>query len=393
MLSADLLNSSMKSLFILFCFLIITFGKQLLAQIAPLSSPFYTVGPHVVVTETLNDASPNLLTYRPSNAVGGPFPVLLFQPGANGFGETYINVNSYDLYMEHLASFGYVVVVIDNTTGGPDNSLFTGVHDRLLTFSSNLSHWMNTYADMNKLIVGGHSNGGLNATQMALQRPSQINGIVYMASYPNPGIIGIGADDVSTFNGDVLFLNGNEDATSVILSGTTNDIAYSSYTFGYSSSDCKTRVFFNGVGHAGFGDYTHPSQTVGTLGREPITASIRHYLVSFMERTLKADPSADEQFLQSQNRLTSVLEFESTCLEFSEIPENEILNDVFPNPCSDLINFSSVNDNNSQFKIFNSIGQIVNTGVVVNNQINLNYLNSGVYLLFVGEKRIKIAID
>jgi predicted dienelactone hydrolase len=96
-------------------------GVSAFSQVDPLSSPYYQEGSLSVTSETLTDATPALLTYRPTT--GGDYPVLLFQPGANGFGDDAIDVNTYDLYMEHLASYGYVVVVIDDMQGGPNGKL------------------------------------------------------------------------------------------------------------------------------------------------------------------------------------------------------------------------------------------------------------------------------
>jgi hypothetical protein len=361
------------------------------AQVAPLNSPYYANGPYTVETETLSDATPALLTYRPSSSVGAPFPVLLFQPGANGFFEENINVNTYDLYMQHLASYGYVVVVIDNTAGGPNDNLFSGVHSRLVTFSNNPSHWMNSAANLSKLIVGGHSNGGMNATKLLLQQPQNVMGIIYMASYPNPGSFGFGADNVSSYSGNVLFLIGDEDATSVPLSGTTNEVALTAYSDRYSSANCKSWVMFNGVGHGGFGDYTHDSHTVGTIGREPVTASVRHYLVSFMERTTKASAAADEQFQLSAYRLTSVGEFQTSCNLLQEEPNtasfvnHQILFTCYPNPSEDIVNIELFDQSSIESVILmDGLGRIVPVNYS-GNTVQIGHIPVGTYFLSVND--------
>ena len=171
-------------------------------------------------------ATPNdLLVLRPSSSACGPFPTVLFQPGANGTGTSYINKHSYDIYWQHLASYGFVVIIINNTAGGPNSTLFTQTHDYIKTKVNNSSHWMHSYVDLNKFIVAGHSNGGMNATDIIINRPSEIKAIIYMASYPNPGILGLGAQNVTNYNGKVMWMCGNEDDTSAPLVGATNDIA------------------------------------------------------------------------------------------------------------------------------------------------------------------------
>jgi hypothetical protein len=359
------------------------------AQVTPLNSPYYAIGQYEVLTETLSDAAPALLTYRPSSSVDGPFPVLLFQPGANGFFEDNINVHTYDLYMQHLASYGYVVVVIDNTDGGPNDNLFSGVYNRLVTFSNNASHWMNSTADLSKLIIGGHSNGGMNATKLLIQQPQNVMGIIYMASYPNPGTFGFGADDVSSYSGNVLFLMGDEDATSVPLSGSTNEVAFTAYSEGYSSANCKSWVLFNGVGHGGFGDYTHDSHTVGTIGREPVTASVRHYLVSFMERTTKESALADQQFQLSTNRLTSVGEFQTSCTLIDDEPntasvvQNEITFTCYPNPSDDFLEVEFMNQSVLvSAHLLDGLGRDVPVDFA-GNTIQLGNIPAGTYYLSV----------
>ncbi|NMC99807.1 MAG: hypothetical protein GYA62_08815, partial [Bacteroidales bacterium] len=92
-------------------------------QIDPLLSPYYQNGPYSVVMDSDMTATPNdLLFFRPSSSTGGPFPTVLFQPGANGTGTSYINKHSYDIYWQHLASYGFVVIIINNTAGGPNST-------------------------------------------------------------------------------------------------------------------------------------------------------------------------------------------------------------------------------------------------------------------------------
>jgi hypothetical protein len=273
-------------------------------------------------------------------------------------------------------------------------NLFANVHDRLKSFANDANHWMSSMADMSKFVVGGHSNGGLNASSIIVSRPTEIMGIVYMASYPNPGIFGFGGDDVSGYGGNVLLLVGDEDATSSPFGGGTNDEALEAYEDRFESADCKTFIELEGVGHGGFGDYVHNSHTVGTIGREPVTATIRHYLVTFMERTTKANGSADSHFMEESKRLNPVATFLTSCTQLPNNPSsvnnlNHEVAKVFPNPASDVIyiemeQFSS----NTSVKLYNLQGQLVmeKTGV---STLDVGVLSQGVYALTIDNQYVQ----
>jgi hypothetical protein len=359
-------------------------GISAFAQFPPQDSPFYANGSYSVVSETLTDASPALLTFRPSLNADAPYPVFLFQPGANAPFQNDISVSSYNLYMEHLASYGYVVVVIDNTSGGPNNNLFSDVLTRLETLKASTGHWMHEFADMDNLVVGGHSNGGLNATKLILQQPQKVKGITYLASYPNPSDpFGFAGDDVSNYTGNVLFLLGDEDETTVPFSGSTNEVATDAYD-DFEVANCKTLILFEGVGHAGFGDYTHGSHTVGTIGRENVTALIRHFLVSFMDRTTKSNSVSDAYFMQNHPNHVEV--FQTTCVQLPTVSlSQEMMNfNLFPNPTNDILNIEFMNPVSGIIHVRDLSGRIVNSMSVSNSNyvsMYLNNLESGKYFV------------
>lgn len=256
----------------------------------------------------------------------------MFQLGANGFGSSAIDKHSYDIYLEHLASYGFVVLIINNTSGGPAGSLFEDMHTWVKNQVNGGESWMSTFIDLNRFIVAGHSNGGMNASDVIIDRPNEIHAIVYMASHPNPGDFwGFGSQNVSNYNGKVLLMCGSEDNTSLPLIGTTNNIARTAYNNRFTSASCKTWAYFNGVGHGGFGDYDNSSQPVGSLGREPVTASIRHILVSFLMSQFHLNYQAYNNLNDALLRPNSLGEFDNTCgfagqpeytLSLSAVPEN-----------------------------------------------------------------------
>lgn len=369
---------------------------SLFGQIDPRNSPYAGNGTYTVVMDSIMDVSTDVLIFRPSNSLLGPFPTVLFQPGANGFGSSYINKHSYDLYWEHLASYGFVVIIINNTAGGPNATLFTTTHDWIKDSVADNNHWMSDYVDLDRFVVSGHSNGGMNATDIIIDRPSEIDAIIYMASYPNPGMLGAGAQNVSGYTGKALLMCGDEDDTTVPLAGSTNDVAKTAYEDRFTNTDCNTWVFFGGVGHGGFGDYGNPDQPVGTIGRDSTTASVRHYLVSFMLTHFTADllGTAEDNLYSAAKRPASVLEFETTCSNSTGVAENMTINEagvsLYPNPTNDVLYINSnVNLNGAQVIVYDMIGSKVKSFEVLNSntqiELNMSSLNSGSYFIHISK--------
>ncbi len=291
------------------------------AQIAPSASPYIADGSYTIVADSNESISPNALWYRPQTP--GNYPVFFFQPGANGIFGGDIDRHSYDLFMKHLASWGYVVVVVDETSAGlPNGTGFTAVYDWYMDGYST-GDWQASYSDINKIAVGGHSNGGVNATNLIINNPSDIHAIVYMASYPSNNFLL--PHDVSTYSGHVLSMSGSEDTDSDPLDVKTGYEAFS-------VADCGVYLDFEGMGHGGFGDYDNSDQPVGSIGRADASASIYHYFASFLEYSLRGSSTAEANLLLPSNRLTSENEFESTCVfNTSSIVENNANIDVVIN--------------------------------------------------------------
>lgn len=72
-----------------------------------------------------------------------------------------------------------------------------------------------------------------------------------------------------------------------------------------------------------------------------------------------------------------IFSFQSATVGMAEIP-NAIATTLFPNPCKDMIHFQT-KENYLRYEIVNQLGQLVQTGLVSNNSIPTNDLNSGIY--------------
>jgi hypothetical protein len=355
------------------------------AQINPTTSPFSQNGSYTVVMDSVMTTTPDILIFRPSTP--GPYPTVLFQPGANPSGSNAINKHSYDLYWQHLASYGYVVIIMNNMQGGPNANIFKNMHNHIKTEVA-AGGWWGQYIDLNKFIVAGHSNGGMNATDIIIDRPTEIHAIVYMASYPNPGMLGLMAQNVANYTGKVLLMCGDEDDTSAPLVGATNTVAKTAHDSRFTSASCKSWVLFNGIGHGGFGDYDNANQPVGSIGRAATTASIRHMLVGFLNSQFKSDALAFGGFNTAALRPNSVGEFQNTCtLVGTRIGvENSLEFNAYPNPFNNNITIEFNSSDNYLVRITDNQGRVVYSENSANNNIlniDVQFLTSGFYFMEV----------
>jgi hypothetical protein len=397
---------------------LLTLNFYLFAQIAPQSSPYYLDGEYEVVFEEHTGGNTDLYTFRPDVPVGETFPVFIFQLGANGLGSSAIDHTSYDLFMEHLASWGYIVVIIDDASAGlPNGGSFNNAYTWYEEKRDDPSHWMSDYADDNKVSVGGHSNGGVNATGFLQDHKEQIAGVIFFASYPSEGLLGIGGHDVGDFDGSVLSIAGNEDGQS------TPEDCYGGYEL-FEETTCKYYVNIDGLGHGGFGDYVNPDQPVGSIGREDATASIRHFFISFLEFSMKSDQDAEKHLKSEEFQPTSTLEYESTCPYEEEDPideeedpideeedpideeedpideeedpiddetahveeEEQILN-VYPNPTSSVITIE-LNEPITSIIIMDNLGRVVYRQFE-NQEINLSSFPRGNYFIKINNQLVR----
>lgn len=359
-----------------------------LAQIAPQDSPYNDFGNYVVLSETVTSTTPDLKIFRPDNTAE-TYPILFFQLGANPlFGDEVIDADTYDLFLEHLASYGYIVVVIDDASAGlPDASDFEEAYDWYEDKLTDTNHWMSDQADDEHVIVGGHSLGGVKASAFVNDFPEKVQGVVYFAAYPSQGVFNMGAHDVTDFDGYVLSLAGDEDDSS------SPEECYEGYE-AFENAECKYWVLIEGLAHGGFGDYENPDQPVGTMGRDNATASIRHFLVSFMEHTFKGNSAAETSLKESSNQPESVDEYESNCPlqeEPNSVVELDQVFNIYPNPVTEgvlFIEFGQTVDQ-AQIRVFDMFGRLIMEEHGQGNRLELNIpssLHSGQYVLDVATK-------
>ena len=365
----------MKKVFLI-TFLFLSYIINVEAQIDPINSPYLEMGAYTVESDSdMTAISVPMLFYYPQTV--GTYPVFMFQLGANGIGSSVINRHTYDLFMKHLASYGFVVIVIDDSQAGfPTGTTFKAAHTWYKSKCLDNNHWLSSYADVNKFVVGGHSNGGVNASAILVDRPSEIHGIVFLDSYPSPGTFGIGVHDVSGYTGKELTMAADENVPDTYKGG------YELFT----SATCKTYINVAGLDHGGFGDYVLASQPVGSIGRDNATATIRHYLVSWFLSEFYDNSVAAQNLATTALQPNTTKEFLNDCGMVSIIESVSDNTSIYPNPVSDFLSIKSDTPINNII-IYNASGQEVynNDILQINDVIDIRNLPCGLYLLKYSE--------
>lgn len=120
----------------------------------------------------------NYKVYYPTNLNAGPYPVIIW---ANGTGETYTSPG-YDAVFTNLASWGFVVACNNDGGDGDGSNALVAAYDITSYTYNPLSIFFNKL-DVNKVGIGGHSQGGPAAINAATKYlGSNIFKTVYTAS-------------------------------------------------------------------------------------------------------------------------------------------------------------------------------------------------------------------
>lgn len=111
----------------------------------------------------------------------------IFYPGGR------VDYRAYAPMANALAKEGYLVII-------PRMPL------NLAVFGINMAaDVINTHPEINYWVMGGHSLGGSMAASYVYEHPDQVDGLVFLASYPAD------SNDLSTYAGSVLSMSGSLD--------------------------------------------------------------------------------------------------------------------------------------------------------------------------------------
>lgn len=124
--------------------------------------------------------------------------------------------------------------------------------------------------------------------------------------------------------------------------------------------------------------------------------SILNYPLQTIEVTPDLDENYDEQVWGYQDTLSTVI----TDLTMSSVNTCEILSlidfekpsiNVYPNPAKDVLHVKSLNSEHLDYKVKNLDGRLVKKGLLKfgDGTINVSELGNGLYVLIIGQNRIK----
>ena len=145
---------------------------------------------------------------------------IIFYPGAK------VQPEAYSVIASKLATNGYTTIIVKM----PFNLAIFGTNkaDNVIAQHGEISTW----------VIGGHSLGGVFASDYAVNHQNKIKGVIYLAAYPNT--------NASNATFKALSIRGSQDglATSTQISQNLNKFPINT-----------TFITIDGGNHANFGDY------------------------------------------------------------------------------------------------------------------------------------------
>lgn len=191
----------------------------------------------------------NSITFTPTSnksSIG-----IIFYPGAKIQPETYFVIAS------KLAMNGYTTIIVKM----PFNlAIFeTNKADDVIAQHPEISAW----------VIGGHSLGGVFASDYAVNHQDKIKGVIYLAAYPNASN--------ATFKG--LFIRGSLDglATSTQISDNLNKFPVNT-----------TFITIPGGNHANFGNYgVQAGDNNSTITQQEQQNLTVNYILNFLKNLNK----------------------------------------------------------------------------------------------------------
>jgi Alpha/beta hydrolase family len=174
---------------------------------------------------------------------------IIFYPGAK------VQPEAYSVMASKLASNGYTTIIVKM----PFNLAFFGQNkaDDVIAKHSEISIW----------VIGGHSLGGVFASDYAVNHQDKIKGVIYLAAYPNTN-----ASNAS-FKG--LSIRGS-------LDGLANSAEISKNLDKFPAN--TTFITINGGNHYNFGDYgIQTGDNNSTISKQEQQNMTIDYILEFLK--------------------------------------------------------------------------------------------------------------
>jgi dienelactone hydrolase len=196
-------------------------------------------------TYTVSDTS-DYITFTPQNrSTTG----IIIYPGAK------VQAESYAVIASKLAQKGYTTIIVKM----PFNLAFFG--------TDKSDDIIKNHTEINKWVIGGHSLGGVFASEYALKNQDKISGVIYLAAYPST--------NASNATFKALSIRGSLDGLT-----TVEDISKNLDKFPANT----TFITIPGGNHYNFGDYgVQVGDNNSTITREKQQDLTVDYVVRFVE--------------------------------------------------------------------------------------------------------------
>jgi chitodextrinase len=240
--------------------------------------------------------------------------------------------------------------------------------------------------------------GNISASSNVVNVTTLSNSVIYCASTSsNTADEKIGRVQLGTINNPSTGTAGYENFTALstnLSRGSSNTVTITPvwtsivYSEGYAVwIDYNQNGLFTDAGELVFskatstvtpasGAFTVP--TTATLGATRMRVSMKYNGIPTSCETLSYGQVED----YSVNIVTG-----AAFSNLTEIHSNEISTTIslYPNPTKEVLNIESNSASTLNYSVINYLGQVIKTGKIENNLINVSHLNSGIYILEVND--------
>ncbi len=197
-------------------------------------------------TYTVSDTS-DFITFTPTT--NKSTTGIIIYPGAK------VQAEAYSVLASKLAQKGYTTIIVKM----PFNLAFFG--------TDKADEVIAQHTEINKWVIGGHSLGGVFASEYALKNQDKISGVVYLAAYPST--------NASNATFKALSIRGSLDGLT-----TAEDISKNLDKFPANT----TFITLHGGNHYNFGDYgVQAGDNNSTITREKQQNLTVDYIVRFVK--------------------------------------------------------------------------------------------------------------
>lgn len=193
----------------------------------------------------------DFITFQPVNVQ--PDTGLIFYPGGR------VDYRSYAAPLHEIAAQGYLVVVVPVRL----NLAFFEINaaEPVLAAYPEIQHWA----------VGGHSLGGVVSSLFAKEHPTEVEGLVFWASYPSD-------DALKNSEIQVVSIYGTNDMAGMKVFEDSKTLLPVDTQF----------IIIDGGNHAQFGDYgPQPGDNLATISREEQQAQAVNATANFLKEFAK----------------------------------------------------------------------------------------------------------